>query len=69
MAAVFTAPGRYVQGRGAIDALGEVLEQLGSSRPLILRDEVVAGVVGEGPFEGMRRRCMLSSAASVWRRR
>ena len=41
VAAAFAAPGRYIQGRGAIERLGEVLEQLGSSKPLILRDPVV----------------------------
>lgn len=46
--AVFAAPGRYIQGRGAITRLGEVLESLGSNRPLILRDAVVTDVIGEG---------------------
>ena len=44
MAAVFAAPGRYVQGRGAIHGLGETLRNLGSSKPLVLRDAVVAGL-------------------------
>jgi glycerol dehydrogenase-like iron-containing ADH family enzyme len=35
LAAVFAAPGRYIQGRGAIGKLGEVLEQLGASKLLI----------------------------------
>ena len=47
MAAVFAAPGRYVQGRGAMQSLGETLRNLGSSRPLVLRDSVVAGLVGD----------------------
>ena len=49
IAAAFAAPGRYIQGRGAIYRVGEVLEpqprrgvrrleQLGSSKPLILLD-------------------------------
>lgn len=45
--AVFAAPGRYIQGRGAINRLGEVLERLGSNRPLILRDAAVADVIGK----------------------
>jgi glycerol dehydrogenase len=51
-AAAFAAPGRYIQGRGAVERLGEVLEQLGSEKPLILRDAVVAEVVGNA-FEGV----------------
>src|SRR3982751_3331739 len=47
VAAAFAAPGRYIQGRGAVERLGEVLEQLGSSQPLILRDAVVKEVVGD----------------------
>ena len=41
VAAAFAAPGRYIQGRGAIYRVGEVLEQLGSSKPLILLDPMV----------------------------
>jgi glycerol dehydrogenase len=47
VAAAFAAPGRYIQGRGAIEELGKVLEQLGASKPLILRDAVVKEVVGD----------------------
>ena len=47
LATVFAAPGRYVQGRGAIGRLGEILEQLGSEKPLILEDPVVREIVGE----------------------
>jgi glycerol dehydrogenase len=47
IAAVFAAPGRYIQGRGAIERLGEVLKQLGSSKPLILRDAVVTEILGD----------------------
>ena len=43
LAAVFAAPGRYIQGRGAIDRLGGVLEQLKSEKPLIVRDPIVEG--------------------------
>jgi glycerol dehydrogenase-like iron-containing ADH family enzyme len=47
LAAVFAAPGRYVQGRGAIARLGGVLEQLGSERPLILGDPIVEEIMGD----------------------
>ena len=47
LAAVFAAPGRYVQGRGAIGRLGEILEQLGSEKPLILEDPIVQEIVGD----------------------
>ena len=47
LATVFAAPGRYIQGRGAIGRLGEVLEQLKSERPLILRDRIVEEIMGE----------------------
>lgn len=51
--AVFAAPGKYVQGRGAIDRLGGVLEQLGCSRPLLLQDPIVEEIMGDG-LEGIR---------------
>lgn len=51
-AAVFAAPGRYIQGRGAIGRLGEVLEQLGSERPLILGDPIVQEIMGDA-LEGI----------------
>ena len=47
VAAAFAAPGRYIQGRGAIYRIGEVLEQLGSSKPLILLDPMVKEIVGD----------------------
>lgn len=47
MAAVFTAPGRYVQGRGALAKVGEVLGQVGAERPLVLRDPGVKEVLGD----------------------
>jgi glycerol dehydrogenase len=47
IAAAFAAPGRYIQGRGAIYRIGEVLEQLGSSKPLILLDPMVKEIVGD----------------------
>jgi glycerol dehydrogenase len=52
MAAMFAAPGKYVQGRGAIERLGGILEQLGVSRPLILRDAVAEEVAG-GALNGI----------------
>jgi glycerol dehydrogenase len=53
MAAVFAAPGKYIQGRGATGKLGEVLEQLGSDKPLILSDPIVEEIMG-GVLEGLR---------------
>jgi glycerol dehydrogenase len=44
--AVFAAPGRYVQGRGATGTLGSELERLKVSKPLILLDPGVRDVVG-----------------------
>lgn len=54
LATVFAAPGRYVQGRGAIGRLGEILEQLGSEKPLILEDPIVQEILGDelGGFSG-----------------
>ncbi len=46
LAAVFAAPGKYIQGRGAISRLGEVLEQLGAEKPLIVRDPIVEELMG-----------------------
>ena len=40
------SPGRYVQGKGAIDRLGEFVSQIGSA-PLIVADDVVWGFAGE----------------------
>ena len=53
MAAVFAAPGKYIQGRDAVGRLGEVLEQLGSSKPLLLCDPIVEEIMG-GALEGLR---------------
>jgi glycerol dehydrogenase len=56
-AAVFAAPGKYIQGVGAINRLGEVLSQLGSERPLVLQDPNVVEIVGDavaGLGEGVR---------------
>lgn len=54
MTAVFISPRRYVQGRGALSKLGEELGRLEARRPLILRDAVVAGILGDalGGIEG-----------------
>lgn len=46
LAAVFAAPGKYIQGRGAVSRLGEVLEQLGSGSPLVLGDPIVSDIMG-----------------------
>jgi len=43
---VFSAPGRYVQGPGAIDSLGELVLPIGR-RPLILADDVVWALTSE----------------------
>ena len=52
MATVFAAPGKYIQGRGATGRLGEVLEQLGSEKPLVLADPVVDEIMGDA-LEGL----------------
>jgi glycerol dehydrogenase len=44
--AVFAAPGRYVQGRGALSTLGAELERLRAAKPLVLLDPAVRDVVG-----------------------
>lgn len=44
--AVFAAPGRYVQGRGAVATLGSELERLKVAKPLILLDPGVRDVIG-----------------------
>lgn len=46
-AMVFAAPGRYIQGQGALGGLGETLGQMGSRRPLILQDPQVVGLVSD----------------------
>lgn len=40
------SPGRYAQGRGAIDRLGELLAPIGRT-PLVVADDVVWGFVGD----------------------
>jgi glycerol dehydrogenase len=44
--AVFAAPGRYVQGRGAAGTLASELKRLKVSKPLILLDPAVREVIG-----------------------
>jgi glycerol dehydrogenase len=46
LAAVFAAPGKYIQGASAAGRIGEVLEQLGSTSPLVLADPVVDEIMG-----------------------
>jgi len=53
MAAVFAAPGKYIQGRDAAGKLGEVLEQLGSEKPLVLCDPIVDEIMGDA-LEGLQ---------------
>src|SRR4051794_5317081 len=52
---VFTAPRRYVQGRGALSALRVELERLGASRPLLLVDPAVEEVTSPalGALDGI----------------
>ncbi len=52
LAAVFAAPGKYIQGAGAAGRIGEVLEQVGSTSPLILTDPIVDEIMG-GALEGI----------------
>ncbi|MGB3633298.1 MAG: hypothetical protein WA982_04610, partial [Rubrobacteraceae bacterium] len=47
LATVFAAPGRYVQGRGAIGRLAEIVEQLGSAKPLVLYDPIAREILGD----------------------
>lgn len=67
-AMVFAAPGRYIQGSGAVDRLGEVLEQLGAEKPLVLRDAIVTEVMGD-VVEGLTGAFGVDFGASVPRRR
>lgn len=52
LATVFAAPGKYIQGRGAAERIGEVLGQLGSESPLLLADPVVPEIMG-GALDGI----------------
>lgn len=44
---VFAAPGRYVQGVGAIDELPRWLDRMSIERPLLVVDPVAAEILGE----------------------
>lgn len=50
-AMIFAAPGRYVQGRGAIETLASELENLGAKKPLILCDPVVEKAMPDGALD------------------
>ncbi|MDT4943865.1 MAG: glycerol dehydrogenase [Pseudonocardiales bacterium] len=43
---VYAGPGRYVQGRGVLDTLGELVRPHGT-RPLVVMDEPVRALIGE----------------------
>ncbi|MBV8989537.1 MAG: glycerol dehydrogenase [Solirubrobacterales bacterium] len=45
---VFAAPLRYIQGPGALDSLGDELERLKSSKPLMLCDPSIAEMLTPG---------------------
>jgi glycerol dehydrogenase len=47
MPAVFAAPQKYVQGAGALRTLPSVLADLEIGTPLMLRDDNVAGILGD----------------------
>ncbi|MFD8338243.1 glycerol dehydrogenase [Streptomyces solisilvae] len=47
------SPGRYVQGKGAIQRLGEYLKPIGST-PLIVADDLVWGLVGHDITTSLR---------------
>ncbi|WP_329388433.1 glycerol dehydrogenase [Streptomyces sp. NBC_01716] len=47
------SPGRYVQGKGAIQRLGEYLKPIGST-PLIVTDDLVWGLVGHDITTSLR---------------
>lgn len=48
------SPARYVQGKGAIHQLGEFLQQIGS-RPLVVADDLVWGLVGHDVEASLRK--------------
>lgn len=43
---IFTSPAKYVQGKGALETLGENVESIGR-KPLVLSDDVVWEITGE----------------------
>ena len=54
MLKAFVSPGRYMQGRGLIDMLGEHVAPFGK-KPVFLRDTVVGGIVGPRVEDSLRR--------------
>lgn len=48
---ILSSPARYVQGAGALSALGSELKKLGS-KPLLVADDVVWGIVEEAITDG-----------------
>lgn len=43
---IFVSPGKYIQGKGALNDLGNHVKSLGS-KPLIISDDIVWGIAGE----------------------
>ncbi|MFD1416660.1 glycerol dehydrogenase [Oceanobacillus jeddahense] len=43
---IFTSPGKYIQGKNALNDLGKHIKSIGK-KPLILSDDVVWGITGE----------------------
>ncbi|WP_373893513.1 glycerol dehydrogenase [Virgibacillus natechei] len=43
---IFTSPSKYIQGKGALNNIGEHVKGIGK-KPLILSDEIVWGITGE----------------------
>ena len=68
MAAVFAAPGKYIQGRSEVGRLGEVLEQLGSGEPLHLCDPIVGEIMGDA-LEGLQGATRVEFGGSAPHRR
>jgi glycerol dehydrogenase len=48
-------PGRYVQGPGALDALGALAAELGASRPVVVSDDAVEAAVGATVTDSLAR--------------
>jgi glycerol dehydrogenase len=40
-------PGRYLQGPGALGALGAMVKELGAARPVLISDDIVESTVGD----------------------
>lgn len=62
--AVFAAPRRYVQGRGALVTLETELERLKASSPLVLLDPAVRDLVGPA-VHGQERRTLRARTHSL----